>query len=152
MLHTKTLDAAFEADEPNDDSGFGLVEIVVSMFLLALLAIALLPVLIQGLQLSATNATRAAATQLVQARVELARSKPAVCSTLTSDLAGVTTSVADARGIRFVTTTTLDACPSAANLPSTVKFVVSVSRVGAPAGDPALAAVTTLLYLGPATP
>lgn len=56
----------------SDDSGFGLIEIVVSMFMLALLAISFLPLLITALKASATNATLATGTQLVNQQLELA--------------------------------------------------------------------------------
>ena len=136
--------------DSTNDEGFGLVEIVVAMFLLALLALSFLPLLIQGLEASATNATRATATQMVQARIELARSKPPVCSSLATDLNGIATSVADSRGVQFVTTTTLGACPTA--LPATVPLTVSVGRVGDSAGDAPLAEAVTLLFLPAGTP
>ncbi|MFO7691343.1 MAG: type II secretion system protein, partial [Cryobacterium sp.] len=46
------------------EQGFGMIEIVVSMFLLALLSIAFLPLLVQSLQVSVQNARLATATQL----------------------------------------------------------------------------------------
>lgn len=57
----------------HDDRGFGLVEIVVSMFVLGLIAIAFLPLLIQGVQVTAKNRVIAAATQLVHDQLEQAR-------------------------------------------------------------------------------
>ena len=57
-----------------EQSGFGIIEIVISMFLLGLLATAFLPLLVQGLKQSAANATLATATQLANDQIELARS------------------------------------------------------------------------------
>jgi len=63
-----------------DDAGFGLIEIVVSMFLLAIIAIAFIPVLIQSLRTTARNAVIAAATQVVSSNIEDARSRGPLCS------------------------------------------------------------------------
>lgn len=73
-----------------DDEGFGLVEAVVSMLILATLAIAFLPLFITGLKQSATNSTQALATQLVSERMSLAQSKT-TCTDLTSFAASVNT-------------------------------------------------------------
>ena len=47
-------------DPQSSESGFGMIEIIVSMFLLALLAVAFLPLLINTLQLGPKNAAIAA--------------------------------------------------------------------------------------------
>ncbi|KGJ82349.1 hypothetical protein GY21_00845 [Cryobacterium roopkundense] len=52
------------------DAGFGLIEIAVSMFLLALLAVAFLPFLVQGVRQSSANGTLATGTQLVNKEME----------------------------------------------------------------------------------
>lgn len=49
------------------------MEIVVSMFILGLIAIAFLPLLIQGVQVTAKNRILATATQLVHDQLERAR-------------------------------------------------------------------------------
>lgn len=65
------------------DDGFGLVEIVISMFILALIAIAFLPLLIQGVTIAAQNRTLATASQIIHDQVEQARAV-GECSALTS--------------------------------------------------------------------
>ncbi|MDJ0337784.1 type II secretion system protein [Cryobacterium sp. PH31-O1] len=55
------------------DSGFGMLEIMVSMLLLGLLAIGFLPLLMQSARVSASNATLATATQLVSQEMALLR-------------------------------------------------------------------------------
>lgn len=92
------------------DDGFGLVEIIVSMFVLATLAIALLPVLVTGIKQSAVNSTLATATQLVNRQMQLAQSSGSVCANLGS-LAG-TTALTDNRGVIISVTTTVGTCPA----------------------------------------
>ena len=107
------------------EAGFGLVEIVVAMFLLALLAIAFLPFLVQGITQSSANGTLAAATQLVNREVENARAQTA-CSDLTAD----TFTVDNDRGVTLrVTRTVGTSCPTAAtSYPITVPMAVAVAR------------------------
>jgi Tfp pilus assembly protein PilV len=64
----------------SSDSGFGMIEIVVSMFLIAVLTIAFLPLLIQGLRVSATNTTLATATQLVSQQLDKTRAQGTTCA------------------------------------------------------------------------
>ena len=79
-----------------DDSGFGLIEIVVSMFMLALLSISFLPILITAIKASATNATLATGTQLVNQQLELAASTALAtpnCAAMKSYAAATTASI-----------------------------------------------------------
>ncbi len=92
------------------DEGFGLIEIVVSMFMLALLAIAFAPLLIQSLQVSAENSTVATATQLVNDRMRIAQANGPTCSAVAS-LVGTST-VTDSRNVTITVTTTVGACPT----------------------------------------
>jgi len=123
------------------DAGFGLIEIVVAMFLLAVLAIAFLPVLVQGIAQSSANGTLAAATQLVNREMENARAQT-TCSGLTAD----TFTVPDDRGVTLrVTRTVGDACPAtAASYPITVPLEVTVARTDT--GD-LVSSATTLIFV-----
>ena len=58
-----------------DDEGLSLIEIVVAMFILALLSVAFLPLLVQGVRQSAQTATIATATQLANARMDAERAQ-----------------------------------------------------------------------------
>lgn len=91
------------------DDGLGLVEIVVSMFMLALLAIAFAPLLIQSLRVSAENTTIATATQLVNDRMQIAQSHGPSCSAVASIVG--TTTVIDARDVPIAVTTSVAECP-----------------------------------------
>jgi len=105
------------------ESGFGLIEITISMFMLAILAVLFLPLLIQGLKQSATNTTMATATQLVNERMRLAQAASPVCSNV-SALSG-TANVTDPRGIVIRVTTTVGTCPAGKG---TVSIAVSAIR------------------------
>ncbi len=99
-----------------DDSGFGLVEIVVSLLLLALLSIMFLPLLIQGLQISAWNTTLATANQLVNQQIAAAQAESPDCADVLAvydDPGEQVIVVADPRGVQIQVTTTLStACPT----------------------------------------
>lgn len=122
----------------DDESGFGLVEIVVSMFMLAILALAFLPLLINGLKTSAANATLATATQLVNEQMQDA-SAASTCSAVTS-LAGVQ-STTDPRNVTIQLTTTVAACPTGTG---TVRVVATAVRTDTGA---TLASGSTLVFL-----
>jgi type II secretory pathway pseudopilin PulG len=122
------------------DSGFGVIEIIVSMFLLGIIAVALIPILVQGLRLSVSNTTLAAATQLANRQIEQVRGISAcsevVAATTTSTVQGV---VLQAR--RTIGTT----CPSSTtSYPITVKVSVNVTRTDTNA---MLASANTLVFV-----
>lgn len=119
------MEATNESNAP--EGGFGLVEIVVSMFLLSLLAIAFLPLLIQSLQVSLTNATTATATQLVNKQMDLARVQGTTCGALTSFAAVAPSVVPDARGA-LQPYRSVGSCP--ASYPGTVTVTTWVTRSG----------------------
>lgn len=109
----------------SDDRGLGLIEVVVAMFLLALLALSLAPLLIQGMQASVRNATLAAATQLVTEGISLARAGGPICADVQAT-AGVRT-LTDARGVDLEATTTVGACPASGT--GTVSVTVTTVRL-----------------------
>lgn len=92
------------------DDGFGLIEVVVSMLVLAILAIAFLPVLIQGMRQSASNSTVATATQLVNEKLQLAQASGPTCTNV-SILAG-DEDLVDDHGVTIRVTTTVGTCPA----------------------------------------
>jgi len=63
----------------NAEAGFTLVEIIVSMFLLALLALSFLPLVVQSLRTSSSTTTLATATRLVSEELETVRATGAGC-------------------------------------------------------------------------
>jgi type II secretory pathway pseudopilin PulG len=129
-------------DEPAADSGIGIVEIVIAMFLLALLATATLPLFVSTLKLSAGNSSITTATQLVEEQLTQARAQTATCSALTAFAGTATTPVTDGAGKSLATTRTVT-CPS--SYPGTARFTATVRAAGAVA-----ASATTLVYVSAA--
>lgn len=129
-------------DPDFDDAGLGLIEIIVSMFLLALVAMAFLPVLIQGMKASVSNATLATAGQLVSEQMDQARALPSTCEALSAfDDVAVATAI-DARGTVFLPHRQVGACPTA--YPGLVAVRVWVTKDGA--SDP-ISEADTLVYV-----
>ncbi len=106
------------------DNGFGLIEIIVSMFMIAALAIAFIPLLVQGLKQSSANTTLATATQLVNERMQLAQGAGTTCSVVTA--LGVTEDFTDPRGVVIRVTTTVGTCPAG---PGTVDVSATAVRL-----------------------
>jgi len=115
----------------SDESGIGLIEIVVSMFLLAILAVAVLPVLTAGLKTSASSADQATASQLAGSAIEHARSRAPKCSDLAAYIAAspeTTTSRSKVLTASVATVDTAFTCPTATtSYPLTVALTVRVS-------------------------
>lgn len=112
------------AERLRSEDGFGLIEIVVSMFILAAVSVAFLPLLIQGLQQSAANTTLATATQLINERMQLAQAAGPVCSNVAA--LGGTEDFIDPRDVVIRVTTTVGACPTG---PGTVAVGTTAVRI-----------------------
>lgn len=92
----------------NTDAGIGLIEIVISMFLISLLAIAFIPVIVSALRASELNSTAATATRLVSQAIDDARSRGAAdCAA--AQLLNATTQEVDAQGVTITVATTVPA-------------------------------------------
>ncbi|TFD59860.1 hypothetical protein E3T39_09240 [Cryobacterium suzukii] len=129
---------------PSDvEDGFGMIEIVVSMLLLSLLAIAFLPMLVTSLRVSVSNSTVTSATQLVAAQMETIRSLGSVCGPLSDYAAGTQTGFDPsdpALQARFDTIV----CPG----PDPVTVQVRVYVTDGPSGDVLADAVTSIFVAG----
>jgi len=136
----------------SSESGLGLIEIVISMFLLALLAIAILPLLINSLQLGPKNAAVAAGNQLVADGLTQAGAQGLVsCSSVRSLAstfpaeAGSTTSATE-YGITLAFVP--GACPPGpVDYPGTVEVTVSAVQHAGTADEAALAEARQLIYV-----
>ncbi|TFC56941.1 MULTISPECIES: prepilin-type N-terminal cleavage/methylation domain-containing protein [unclassified Cryobacterium] len=128
-----------------DDRGFGMIEIVVSMFLIALIAMAFIPVLVQGMRLSVVNTSVATATQLVSQNMEQARARGTNCADLRTFAAEAISPVVDKRGVSFQPTRDPITCTGTiADYPKTVPFQVKVTESGSSA---VLASASTLILV-----
>ena len=105
------------------EEGVGLIEILISIMLLAILATALVPVLVNGLRQASSNATLATATQLANNELERARSWK-TCSALTPSSVNIT----DAREVVLSMTTTVGSCSPTPENPVSVPVTVTVTR------------------------
>ncbi len=126
---------------PPYNAGFGMIEIVVSMMLLSLLAIAFLPMLVTSLRVSISNATLTTATQLLSTQMSELRALGTTCAALETYGNNLPSEV-DAGARRFSQTIEIDCLAS--DYPAKVPVTVSVS-----AGDPVptLAEATTLIFV-----
>lgn len=133
-------------DSNPNEAGFGLIEIMVSMFLLALLATAFLPLLIQAMRTSVMNASVATANQLASAQLDELRTLDPYCDTVSAFDDVTPASVTDTRGTVYQPSRAVAACPSV--YPGVIEVTVSVARAGEPSS---LARARTLVYLESAT-
>ncbi len=121
--------------------GIGLIEIVVSMFLIALLAMAFLPLLIQSLKATTTNTSASIATQLVSQQMEQLRTVPTKCSEVTTFANSIQPVVTDDRGVVLtISRQLIGGCPT--TYPGTVKVRVAVTS-----GGSTLSEATTLVLV-----
>lgn len=109
--------------EDDSQRGFTLVEVLVSLMILMLLALTMYPILVQGLTVSAKNATLATATALVNGQLEGARAQTS-CAAITN----VTLTTVDERGVSLTVTRVRGTCPGS-GYPTSVPVVASVTRV-----------------------
>lgn len=123
------------------DDGFGIVEVLVAMLMLALLAVAFLPVLISGLRLTASNSTITTAAQMVSEQLNLARSQTATCSALTAFQSSAAPAVTDGAGKTLSAVNTLT-CPT--SYPGTATFTTKVTASGS---TTVLATAGTLIFV-----
>lgn len=124
------------------EAGFGLVEIVVSMLLLAIIAAAFLPVLATTVVQSAKNVTTTTAIQMVSDQLERGRNASPTCAALTAFKNETVLDIVDSRSVPLKTTRTLGACPS--TYPGTVKLTATVTRTDT---NKVVVEATTLIYL-----
>lgn len=151
MTRTRALTAisAMPADARRDDraadSGIGLIEIIISMFLISLLAIAFIPVLVSALRASEVNSTAATATRLVAQAIDAARSFDVVSCAEALTLIPAVTDTVDAQGITLRVVTTVpseDDCEDGTTMPVTVVAYDRADDTQTPIAD-----ARTLIYL-----
>lgn len=129
-----------------DEGGFSLIEMVVSMAVLAAVALAFLPLLARTTSAAATAGTLTTATELVSKQLERVRATPlSTCPAADPQPLGtpVGPPVKDGRGVELQTWGKVDGTCSSTGV---VRYVVSVTGPGA--GAP-LATATTLLLVDP---
>ncbi|WP_396641579.1 hypothetical protein [Microbacterium sp.] len=116
-----------------EEAGFSLVELVIAMFFIAVLALALLPLLTGATQSSTTNRTLVAATSYANAQLAPIRAAfphDALTTTCTAVAAMGATAVPDPSGSGLAATIAVEPCPVA--LPDTVMVTVTVFEAASP--------------------
>ncbi|TDN93235.1 type II secretion system protein [Microbacterium sp. BK668] len=122
-----------------DERGFGIVEVIIAMFLLAIVAVAILPALWQGIAQTATQSSTATATRYLNSLVEDAREAHS-CTALTSIATppSSATPMEDGRGGDLTVSGTVTNCSSG----STARLTLNVSG-----GGKVLASTTALIFI-----
>lgn len=151
-METARLPLKHRSHAPALDDGFGVVEVVISMFLLSLLSISFIPLLVNSIKSTGKNTTIATATQIVNQEIEGARavrsptSTTPSCLDITSFLNVTLASVTDPRGVMLLPKWDVPSCPS--TYPGVVRARISVTRSGS---GIIMAQAVTLIYVASAT-
>lgn len=124
------------------DRGVSLVEVVVAMFVLALLSLALIPALIASIKQSASNSILSSATHILSARLDQARGQSSTCSAVTELANATIPDVKDSSGVYLRVSQQIGSCPT--SYPGTVTYSVSILRVDTQAS---LVSATTKIYV-----
>ncbi|WP_417562883.1 prepilin-type N-terminal cleavage/methylation domain-containing protein [Microbacterium sp.] len=127
--------------------GFSVVELIIAMFLLAVIALALLPLLVGVTRTSSTNKELVAATSLANAQVSVIRtlfpndSSTSTCAALAQAIVQLK-SGADATGITLSSPQPLiSGIPG----PASSGLVAKVSTSGCPAATPGTVSMTVVV-------
>lgn len=134
-----------------DETGFGVIEVVVSMFLLGMMSVSFVPILINSWKGTSANTTIATATQIVNEQIEGARavrstsSSTPSCSDVIAYLQVTLPPVIDPRGVTLQPQWNPTTCPTM--YPGVVRASVQVSRAGV---TTPIASAVTLIYVGTA--
>jgi type II secretory pathway pseudopilin PulG len=133
------------------ERGFGMIEIIVSLFLLSLLTMSFIPLLINSQKTAGTNTTLATATQIVNQQLEGARSVRSSASTspscldLTKFLQATLAPVIDPRGVTLQPQWNPTVCPP--SYPGVARIGISVTRTG---NSVPIASAVTLVFVASA--
>ncbi len=142
----------FDLEALESEHGFGVIEVLISLFLLAVLSVSFIPLLVNSIKNTGTNTTIATAAQIVNQKIEGVRavrsptSTTPSCYDVTQFMQATLATVTDPRGVILVPAWDATSCP--ASYPGVVRARVSVSRSGRV--NPVAQAVT-LIYVKSAT-
>lgn len=134
------------------NDGFGVIEVVISMFLLSLLSVSFIPLLVNSIKSTGKNTTIATATQIVNQEIEGARavrsptSTTPSCLDITSFLNVTLASVTDPRRVTLLPKWDAATCP--VSYPGVVRARISVTISGSAT---IVAQAVTLIYVASAT-
>ncbi len=130
------------------EEGFGIIEVVISLFLLSILSVSFIPLLVNSIKTTGKNTTITTATQIVNQEIEGARAvrSPTAtmpsCLDLTNFLNVTLASVTDPRGVTLLPRWDPTVCP--ATYPGVVRARISVTRSGSATS---VAQAVTFIYV-----
>ena len=134
------------------EDGFGVIEVVISLFLLSILSVSFIPLLVNSIKSTGANTTIATAAQIVNQQIEGARavrsptSTTPSCLDITNFLSVTLASVTDPRGVTLLPKWDPTSCPTI--YPGVVRARISVTRTGS---SITLAQAATLIFVASAT-
>jgi type II secretory pathway pseudopilin PulG len=116
------------------EEGFSLVEVIIAMFLLMVLALAVLPLMVGATRVSVTNKDLVAATAFANSELAAIRTDftadlatSARCSDLVAKAAPAGSAIPDPAGTGMTAIVTVGACPAAADAyPASIAVTVIV--------------------------
>ncbi len=121
----------------SSDDGLGIIEIVIGMFLLAIIAVAILPALWQGIQFSSQQSATATATRQLNSAIEDIRENP-TCAQISAAVGAH--SFTDGAGRALTSSGTHSACPATSKR-------VTVVLSAADSSGRTLATVKAIVYV-----
>lgn len=136
------------------ERGFGMIEVIISFFLLAIVALAFIPVLVNTIKDTARTTTIASATQLAGQQIEAARAvrsstgNTPSCSDVRAFLALPLATTLDPRGVLLQPEWDQSAAACPDMYPGVVKASIAVNQPGNP--HP-IATAVTLVYVSSAS-
>ncbi|MFB7885673.1 hypothetical protein [Microbacterium sp. NPDC056057] len=129
-------------ERSGDAAGFGLVEVIIAFFLLAIIAVAILPVLFNGIAYSVEQSSTATATRALNAQIEELRNTTNVSCADLQTAASPGTTTTDGRGTTITIGGSAPACTSTTHLQAVALTLVATAQNGKQ-----LATVTAKIYL-----
>lgn len=96
------------------DEGLGLAEVLISILLFGIIAVAAVPVMIVSVQVSGRTTTVASAASVANERIDLARAATGSCAEFVTFLTTSTGTYTDGRGVVFTISQTPSAATAAA--------------------------------------
>ena len=150
LVQVLTQESSADADAR--ESGFGIIEVVISMFLLGVMAVSFIPLFLNSVKDTATNTTIATATQIVNEQIEGARavrspeSGTPSCEDVIQFLNITPAPVVDPRGVTLIANWLTPTCPT--TYPGVVRAQVSVAKLNALTS---IASAVTMIFVSSAT-
>lgn len=122
--------------KPTYSDGFSIIEVIIAMFLLAIVAVAILPALFNGVRYSSQQSAVATATRQLNSLVEQARQTPS-CGSLNS--AATTRTFTDGSGKTLTSSGVVGTCAS--------KTAVPIKLTAVDGSGTTLATTSALIYI-----